>query len=461
MTIRLPLAAALLACAMPAFAATHNVAPGEDAQKALQEALILAEPGDEIVLAAGRYTVTDGLSLDVDNVTVRGAGMDGTVLDFTGQQGSGEGLLVTSDNVTLRDFALENPKGDGIKSKGADNIVYHRIRVTWTRGPHAENGAYGIYPVESTGVLIDGVKVTGASDAGIYVGQSNGITVRNSIAEANVAGIEIENSRNALVEHNVATRNTGGILVFDLPALPVMGGGNVIVANNLVVANDTPNFAPPGNIVASVRRGTGILIMANDKVLIENNILSRNPTAPIMVIAYTQSFDDERYNPLPRDVVIGENLYAPIGPKARNLSREWLGKMVASAHLDAVPDGSDQLPIWELRQSADLADAARGYLDVNCAHCHQPDATASNSGLDLRWEQKSPDAIGIGKRPVAAGRGAGGHMFDIVPGSPDTSILTYRMASAEPGVAMPELGKSTVDDDGLDIVRRWIAQMRP
>ena len=309
MTIRLPLAAALLACAMPAFAATHNVAPGEDAQKALQEALILAGPGDEIVLAAGRYTVTDGLSLDVDNVTVRGAGMDGTVLDFTGQQGSGEGLLVTSDNVTLRDFALENPKGDGIKSKGADNIVYHRIRVTWTRGPHAENGAYGIYPVESTGVLIDGVKVSGASDAGIYVGQSNGITVRNSIAEANVAGIEIENSRNALVEHNVATRNTGGILVFDLPALPVMGGGNVIVANNLVVANDTPNFAPPGNIVASVRRGTGILIMANDKVLIENNILSRNPTAPIMVIAYTQSFDDERYNPLPRDVVIGENLY--------------------------------------------------------------------------------------------------------------------------------------------------------
>ena len=309
MTIRLTFAAALLATAAPALAATHDVAPGESAQEALQEALILAEPGDEIVLAAGRYVLTDGLSLDVDGVTLRGAGMDGTVLDFTTQAGSGEGLLVTSDNVTLRDFALENPKGDGIKSKGADNIVYHRIRVTWTRGPHPENGAYGIYPVESDGILVDGAKVTGASDAGIYVGQSNHITVRNSIAEANVAGIEIENSRNALVEHNVATRNTGGILVFDLPALPVMGGGNVIVANNLVVANDTPNFAPPGNIVAGVRRGTGILVMANDKVLIENNILSQNPTAPVMVIAYTQGFDDERYNPLPRDVVVGENLY--------------------------------------------------------------------------------------------------------------------------------------------------------
>ncbi|MGB3712159.1 MAG: parallel beta-helix domain-containing protein, partial [Erythrobacter sp.] len=307
--IKFSIAAALLASAAPTLAETHTVSPGEGAQERLQEALILAEPGDEIVLEAGRYTLTDGLSLDVDDVVVRGSGMDGTVLDFTTQAGSGEGLLVTGDGVTLRDFALENPKGDGIKSKGADNIVYHRIRVTWTNGPDPQNGAYGIYPVESTGVLVDGVKVTGASDAGIYVGQSDRITVRNSIAEANVAGIEIENSRNALVEHNVATRNTGGILVFDLPGLPVMGGGNVVVANNLVVANDTPNFAPPGNIVAGVRRGTGIMVMANEGVLIENNILERNPTAPIMVIAYTQEFDDERYDPLPRDVRVGYNTY--------------------------------------------------------------------------------------------------------------------------------------------------------
>ena len=160
----LMVATALATLASPAFAETITVAPGEDAQDRLQEALILAEPGDEIVLAAGRYTLTDGLSLDVDDVTVRGAGMDGTVLDFTTQQGAGEGLLVTSDGVTLRDFALENPKGDGVKSMGADNIVYHRIRVTWTRGPHPENGAYGVYPVESDGVLVDGVKVTGASD---------------------------------------------------------------------------------------------------------------------------------------------------------------------------------------------------------------------------------------------------------------------------------------------------------
>ncbi len=209
--------------------------------------------------------------------------------------------------MTLRDFAIENPKGDGIKSKGADGIVYHRVRVTWTGGPLETNGAYGIYPVESTDVLIDGVQVSGASDAGIYVGQSRKITVRNSLAEANVAGIEIENSRDALVEANLVTRNTGGILVFDLPSLPVMGGGNVLIRDNLVVDNDTPNFAPKGNIVAGVRRGTGVMVMANDAVTVEGNTITGNPTSGVMVVAYPRTYDDTRYNPYPRKVAIGAN----------------------------------------------------------------------------------------------------------------------------------------------------------
>jgi parallel beta-helix repeat protein len=306
---RLALAAALLCTAAPLAAETHRVEPGEGAAAKLQEALILAAPGDVVELGAGRFTLTDGLSLDVDGVTVRGAGMDKTVLDFTGQQGAGEGLLVTSDNVTLRGFAIENPKGDGIKSKGADMIIYDGLRVEWTGGPKTTNGAYGIYPVESTGVLVTNSIVKGASDAGIYVGQSRDITVRGNFVEFNVAGIEIENSRNALVINNLATRNTGGLLVFDLPGLPVMNGGNVILRENVVADNDTPNFAPPGNIVASVRRGTGVLVMANDGVLIEGNVLENNPTAHVMVIAYTQPYDDVRYNPYARNVIVGRNAF--------------------------------------------------------------------------------------------------------------------------------------------------------
>jgi len=361
--LRITAAALLLASAAPVWAETHTIIPGEGAQERLQEALILAAPGDEIVLEAGHYTLTDG-----------------------SQAGSGEGLLVTSDNVTLRDFALENPKGDGIKSKGADNIVYYRIRVTWTNGPDVGNGAYGIYPVESTGVLIDGAKVTGASDAGIYVGQSDRITVRNSIAEANVAGIEIENSRNALVEHNIATRNTGGILVFDLPGLPVMGGGNVVIANNLVVANDTANFAPPGNIVAGVRRGTGIMVMANEDVLIEGNILQNNPTAPIMVIAYIQGFEDERYNPLPRDVVVGPNTYGVGGDDPQFDNAEQLLGAFGGALPPVMWDGLGTV----------MAEATTPGWSLNLPEQGKGTSMAQPSLLNVPEPEGEFDATGIG-----------------------------------------------------------------
>ncbi len=376
---RLVLAAALLLSAAPLTAEIHKIAPGDEAATRLQEALILAAPGDEIVLGAGRFVLTDGLSLDVDGVTLRGAGPALSILDFTAQAGAGEGLLVTSDNVTLRDFAVENPKGDGIKSKGADNIVYYRVRVTWTGGPKAENGAYGIYPVESTGVLVSHSEVSGASDAGIYVGQSSKITVRNSIATDNVAGIEIENSRDAIVTQNYVTRNTGGILVFDLPGLPVMGGGNVLITNNLVVGNNTPNFAPPGNIVAGVPRGTGIMVMANEQVWIEDNVVFDNPTAPFMVVSYTQAYDDERYNPFPREVVIADNVVDE-GAKDPDFPG---GEMLLAAFGGTLPpimwDGLQQdsetpalltipgNPGWSLnlkRQGQSLAEAQPGPLDV-------------------------------------------------------------------------------------------------
>ncbi|WP_086608043.1 parallel beta-helix domain-containing protein [Erythrobacter donghaensis] len=374
---RFALAAALLCTAAPLAAETHRVEPGEGAGTRLQEALILAAPGDTIELGEGRFVLTDGLSLDVDGVTVRGAGMEKTILDFTGQQGSGEGLLVTSDNVTLRGFAVENAKGDGIKSKGADMIVYDSLRVEWTGGPKATNGAYGIYPVESTGVLVQGSVVMGASDAGIYVGQSRDITVRRNVVSLNVAGIEIENSRNALVENNTAMRNTGGLLVFDLPGLPVMNGGNVILRNNMVIDNDTPNFAPPGNIVASVRRGTGVLVMANDGVLIEGNAFEGNATAHIMVIAYSQPFKDPRYNPHARNVIVGSNAFGRGGYDPQLDDKEQLleafGGALPPVLWDGIAEDGNGLMIaegvtgWSLNLSTpgqDLAEAQPGPLTL-------------------------------------------------------------------------------------------------
>ncbi|MDA9370818.1 right-handed parallel beta-helix repeat-containing protein [Gammaproteobacteria bacterium] len=297
----------------PLFAAVQIIQPSINAYEEIQEALILAEPGDIIRLTAGTFFLEDSLSLDVNSVRIEGAGMSQTILDFKNQQSGAQGLSVTSDNVTLQDFSVQDAKGDAIKVKGVTNIKFIRVKTEWTNGPNSSNGAYGLYPVESKNVLIDGCVAIGASDAGIYVGQSQNIIVRNSRAEFNVAGIEIENSYYADVHNNIATNNTGGILVFDLPSLPQQRGHHVRVFNNQSVGNNTDNFAPEGNIVGEVPRGTGIIIMANSDVEIFDNVIGENDTVNIAVVTYGSETDDEQYYPHPKSIQIHGNEFGPTG----------------------------------------------------------------------------------------------------------------------------------------------------
>ena len=286
---------------------------GPNAQERIQEAMILLEKGDTLIIKAGYYEFEDGISLDINNVTVAGEGMMETILDFKDQKSGAQGLLVTSDGVTLKDFAILDAKGDALKVIGAKGINMINLRTEWTGGPKSSNGAYGFYPVESEDVLIDGCVAIGASDAGIYVGQSKNIIVRNSIAQYNVAGIEIENSYFADVYNNLASHNTGGILIFDLPDLPQQGGHHIRVFNNESIDNDTDNFAPEGNIVGEVPRGTGIIIMANSDVEVFNNLMSGNGTVNLSIVSYSDETDDPNYYPHPRRIQLHNNTYGPGG----------------------------------------------------------------------------------------------------------------------------------------------------
>ena len=287
--------------------------PSVNSQEEIQEALIDLEPGDVLTLKAGEYFFEDGLSLDVNDVIFEGSGIDDTILNFENQMSGAQGLLITSDGVTIRDFAVIDAKGDAIKVIGADGIDMIRLRTEWTGGPKETNGAYGFYPVESKDVLIDGCVAIGASDAGIYVGQSQNIIVKNSVAQYNVAGIEIENSYYADVFDNLASHNTGGILVFDLPDLPQQGGHHVRVFRNKAINNDTDNFAPEGNIVGEVPRGTGIIIQANSDVEVFDNDLYGNGTVNLSIVTYGYETEDENYNPHPKSIQIHGNRFGDGG----------------------------------------------------------------------------------------------------------------------------------------------------
>ena len=150
----------------------------------------------------------------------------------------------------------------------------------------------------------------------------------------------------------------------------------------------------------------------------------------------------------------------PIGPKARNLLLPAAMTPEARRRYFDNPEAlRPAMPRWDDPTSGSVQDRARAYLDVNCAHCHNPEGSASNSGLFLRWTDPVGVNYGIGKRPTAAGRGSGGMDFAIAPGDPEHSFLIYRLESLDPGIAMPEVGRSTVHKEGAALLRQWIAEM--
>lgn len=252
-----PLSSSLADSAKPV---THHVKASNDVQFELQGRLIEAIPGDIIQLEAGTYRLTQQLDIVTDNITIKGRGSDQTILSFQGQTSGGQGIEATGNNFVLEGLAIEDTAGNAVKVNGARNVTLRDVRVEWTGPAAATNGAYGLYPVQCENVLIEHCAAIGASDAGLYVGQCRNVVVRSSRAERNVAGIEIENTINADVHDNVATNNAGGLLVFDLPGLQQKSGHDIRVFRNRVVANNYKNFAAPGNIVAGVPSGTGLMV---------------------------------------------------------------------------------------------------------------------------------------------------------------------------------------------------------
>jgi uncharacterized repeat protein (TIGR03806 family) len=159
----------------------------------------------------------------------------------------------------------------------------------------------------------------------------------------------------------------------------------------------------------------------------------------------------------------------PIGPTARQLNGTLPGhhkiqlvEWQEQGHLDSLPDLKFLPRLAAYDNPNESLDArARAWLEINCAHCHRPDGPGKTSGLHLLASVTDRAKLGIGKAPVAAGKGSGGRLYSIVPGHPDQSILQYRIESTHPGIMMPELGRTLVHEEGVELVRKWISELQP
>lgn len=277
------------------FPNTAIFVPGEDGADittALLAAINGAGTDEVIVLPKGTFKVTQAVAISAsqNGLTLAGHGIDETKLDFIDAP-SDDGIKVSSaNNIILRDFSVYEAAKNGIKVDQANGVHFNYVATIWENPltPGVEgtglNGIYGLYPVGSQNVLVENSYSKGSSDAGIYVGQTTNIVVRNNVAEHNVAGIEIENSSNADVYDNIAFDNTAGLLVFDLDGLDKAFGSNVRLFNNHSYSNNLANAG--SGFVGYVPKGTGSLVLASDGVEIFNNQFDDNNGSAIALTSY-------------------------------------------------------------------------------------------------------------------------------------------------------------------------------
>lgn len=259
-----------------------------DQQKSILTSFILSSDSSVIQLPEGHFKFDKSLILEgKTNVTIKGQGKDKTILSFKNQSQGAEGIRIANcKNIVLQDFTIEDAAGDNIKVTDTEGILFEDLIIGWTGKVDSTNGAYGLYPVICKNVTVRNCTVFGASDAGIYVGQSDTVLIENNTTYWNVAGIESENSKEVIIRNNTSYENTGGILVFDLPGL-TQYGRNIDVYNNNVYENNTANFAPPGNMVGVTPPGTGILVLATKGVKIHDNTIKNNKTIGVGMVSYS------------------------------------------------------------------------------------------------------------------------------------------------------------------------------
>ena len=259
-----------------AVSATFTVAPNNS----IQEAIDRAQPGDRVEVKPGLYN--EAVGVDKSGITLVGLIENGERAILDGQGTFNDAVQVSGDDFAIEGFTIRNYIGNGVVANKAKNVAFRDLVID-------NAGLYGVYPVECEGVLVEQCIVSRIADAGIYVGQSRDIIVRNNEVFNNVAGIEIENSVNALVTNNSAHHNTGGILVFVLPNNPSKIGEHCKVINNRIWANNHPNFAKPGTSVSYVPPGVGIFVMAADHTEITQNIIEDNKSYGVSVISLKNS----------------------------------------------------------------------------------------------------------------------------------------------------------------------------
>lgn len=379
------------------------VEPGPDATTDMVAAMIQLRPGDTLRFSCGFFQLEQGLLIQAtEDVLVEGCGREGTVLSFR-TSNSVTGLEVLNvRGITVQDLTIADSPGDAFKLKGVNWGTLKNVRAFWSGGgetlsadnydshmqvactspplnegdptpdyiPSSASGRYGIYPVESENILVDNAESVGASDAGIYVGQTNNAIIRNSRAVYNVMGFEIENVQGGEYDSNLAECNTAGFLIYDLENITQYGDTSVML-NNTARNNNTYNFAHSG-LVSVVPRGTGFITLGYDNIEVLDNLFEDHSTAAIIYASYElidgkDNTTDKKLDPYTEGLYIHDNIMRHSG---YDLPAPNLEKVLLEGEVESVlPTLIGIKNITNLGKGAHIVwDGLRDDLDGDCAY---------------------------------------------------------------------------------------------
>jgi parallel beta-helix repeat protein len=356
----------------------HSTLTAADAafQAQLQEQIRGAKPGTVILIPPGTHPLEHALTVRANRVTVRGAGMDRSILSFKGAPAAPAAILVEGNGFAIDGVTIQDSTGDGLAING-DNLLVHAVQVAWTQGPRSGNGAYGIRLEAAHNARIEDSVAYSASAAGIYLVKSANIIVRRCHIEQSVTGIAVSDAQGADIQDSLITGNSAGILIANTPGAAKLTP-SVRIFGNKVYKNNLPGFAAAGSTFAGVPAGAGVVVNSGGQVEIFDNDIANNQTANILISAYwfgTPGGNDASA----RSIFIYGNRfagggYAPLPADLKGLRAAKFG-----------PKGRLPDIVWDGYQGGDPAqqricidNAPATVLDADAPHAYQnpnPDPT--------------------------------------------------------------------------------------
>jgi parallel beta-helix repeat protein len=302
------------------------------AEQEVASAFAQAKPGTTFIFDSGTYAFTNTLNLAaVDGVTVRGQGIDKTILDFKGQAAGADGILAEKTNgVTFRDFWVRDPASAGVRVNKGDGVYLRHLKVSWTTPDISKHGAYGIYPVLSHNVVLEDSTVSGASDSGICASQLDHAIVRRNEMSGNVAGIIVRNGYVLDVLENTVHDNSVGIVVGTLSGDEQLNGHDIRIADNHITNNNVPGLNRPDATVDRIPSGAGLVVVGNHRAEVLRNTITDNGTNAIAVVSlfFAQIPLDPGIDPFPTNVYVHDNTLT--GNGAAPDQTKPLGQLLAS-----------------------------------------------------------------------------------------------------------------------------------